>query len=104
MTATWNNIHRHMDFPRAFIFLTTSHSLNQTVFQHIQLCGYSQSGSPLCELLRNVNTLTTVTGTIIYQALCYTGAKHCVCVILPATDKPLRCESRHCGGQQRESE
>lgn len=40
--------------------------LDSISHQHIQLCGYSQRGSPRCELLRNVNTLTTVTGTIIY--------------------------------------
>lgn len=39
--------------------------LDSKSHQHVQLCGYLQRGSPLCELLRNVNTSTTVTGTII---------------------------------------
>lgn len=40
--------------------------LDSIAHQHIQLCGYLWSGFPPCELLRNVNTLTTVTGTTIY--------------------------------------
>lgn len=30
--------------------------LDSVSHQHIQLCGYLQRASPLCELLRNVNT------------------------------------------------
>lgn len=40
-------------------------------------------------------------GPLSIWALCYTGAKHYVCVMLPATDKPLWCESRHCWRTER---
>lgn len=54
--------------------------LDSNSHQHIQLCGYSQRGSPLCELLRNVNTSTTVTGTIIYLGSVLHWCKAlCVC-------------------------
>lgn len=59
--------------------------LDSKSHQHVQLCGYLQRCSPLCELLRNVNTSATVAGTIIYlgsvlhwcRALCVCDAASC---------------------------
>lgn len=70
-------------FPDHFHCAAASRSLNQgsNSHQHIQLCGYSQRGSPLRELVRNVNTSETVTGTIIYlgSVLHWCRALLCVC-------------------------
>ena len=69
-------------FPKNSYFLSASHSLNQTLIshQHIQLCGYSQRGSPLRELLRNVNTLNNSHCHHYLSGLCVTLVRSIVCV------------------------
>lgn len=52
--------------------------LDSNLQHHIQLCGYLRRGFPLCELLRHVNTSTTVTGTIIYLGSVLHWYKLCV--------------------------
>lgn len=87
---------------QAVYLLTTTHLLNKTLIHNsASSCVAICREAPHCVSCWEMLTLQQHSlQPLSIWPLSYSGSKHCVCVcvweMLPAADKPLRCESEYC--------
>lgn len=90
---------------QAVYLLTTTHLLNKIVIHNsTSSCVAISREAPHCVSCWEMLTLQQHSLELLsIWPLCYSASKHCVCVcmcvMLPAADKPLRCESEFCRGK-----